>query len=68
MTMTNSQAEKLTTLLEAHYNLFHADLIHKALTDDYITLSSFSNGIKEILRAETKDNDEFVPHGWERYI
>lgn len=62
--MTNLQAKKLTTLLEAHYNLFHADLIHKALTDDYITLSSFDNGIKEILRAERRDEDEFVPDGW----
>lgn len=62
------QGQKLTALLEAHYNLFHADLIHKALTDDYITLSSFGNGIKEILRAERRDEDEFVPDGWERYI
>lgn len=62
------QGQKLTALLETHYNLFHTDLIRRALTDDYITLSSFGNGIREILRAEAKDNDEFVPDRWERYI
>lgn len=54
--------EKLSWILEEHYNLFHADMISRALYDDNISLTDFVNGCL-LIRINEKDNgdDEFVP-------
>ena len=54
--------EKLSWLLQQKFNLFHADLISRALHDDSIDIFSFMEGFKEVERSERDtDNDEFVP-------
>lgn len=54
--------EKLSWLLESHYNLFHADLIQRAMYDDSVSLLDFINGCYAISKSEREgDNDEFVP-------
>lgn len=62
--MTNLQIDKLTALLENHYNLFHTDLIFRALTDKELSVESFEQGIIEIQDSEQTDDDEFVPKMW----
>lgn len=62
--MTNLQIDKLTALLENHYNLFHTDLISRALTDKELSVESFEQGIIEIQDSEQTDDDEFVPKMW----
>lgn len=55
--------EKLSWLLESHYNLFHADMIQKALGDDTISLKDFIAGCVAIHVSERDtDDDEFTPN------
>ena len=54
--------EKLSWLLESHYNLFHADMIQRALNDDSISLQEFVDGCTAIDASERyTENDEFTP-------
>lgn len=55
-------ADKLSWILENHYNLFHADLIERAIFDKDISLATFICGCVKIGMSERDtDNDEFVP-------
>lgn len=55
--------EKLSWLLESHYNLFHADMIQRALGDDTISLKDFVTGCVAIHTSERDtDDDEFTPN------
>lgn len=65
--MTDLEIEKLAALLEYHYNLFHADLISRAITDGSISIDAFKEGIKDIGISEKfdDDTDEFIPKEWE---
>ena len=54
--------EKLSWVLQYHHNLFHADLIQNAISDDTIDISTFMQGYEKICIAERDtDDDEFVP-------
>lgn len=54
--------DKLSWLLENHYNLFHADLIKCAMYDNKISLLDFIDGCKAISKSEAEtENDDFVP-------
>lgn len=63
--MTQKEIEKVNSFLKRKYNIFHADLITRAIQNDRITLEQFDVACGVIAMAESVDNDEFVPKGWE---
>lgn len=63
--MTQKEIEKVNSLLKLKYNIFHADLITRAMQDESISVDKFGIGCNLIGIAEQRDNDEFVPRGWE---
>lgn len=63
--MTQEEIEKVNSLLMTKYNIFHADLITRAIQDKSISVDKFEIGCNLIGIAEGQDNDYFVPCGWE---
>lgn len=63
--MTQKEIEKVDFFLKQKYNIFHADLITRAIQNDRITVEQFKVACGVIAMAESVDNDEFVPTGWE---
>lgn len=63
--MTQEEIEKVSSLLMTKYNIFHADLITRAIQDESISVDKFEIGCNLIAMAEQQDNDYFVPSGWE---
>ena len=57
--------EEIYTELQKKFNLFHADLLYRAIQDTSISASDFNRGFFEIYEAEGRDEDEFIPKGWE---
>lgn len=57
----NDSYGKLSWLLDAHYNLFHADMICRAIHDESISIEDFIHGVTMINTAERNDEDEFTP-------
>lgn len=54
--------EKLTYIIEQKFNLFHADLISRAIFDESITLEQFTEGYNAICDSEKNtDDDEYIP-------
>lgn len=54
--------EKLSWLLQCHYNLFHADMIQRAMYDDSVSLLDFIVGCVAIHQSEKQsDDDEYTP-------
>ena len=53
---------KLSWLLQSHYNTFHADMIQRAMNDDSISAEDFIKGCVAIHTSERDTNDdEFTP-------
>ena len=53
--------DKLSWLLESHYNLFHADMIQRAMNDDSISIKDFVTGCVAIHTSERDtDDNEFT--------
>ena len=63
--MTQKEIEKVNSFLKRKYNIFHADLITRAIQDESISVDKFVIGCGLIAIAEQQDNDYFVPSGWE---
>lgn len=63
--MTQKEIQKVNSLLKLKYNIFHADLITRAIQDESISVRQFEIGCGLIAIAEQQDKDEFVPKGWE---
>lgn len=63
--MTQKGIEKVNSLLMTKYNIFHADLITRAIQDESISVDKFVIGCNLIGLSEEQDNDYFVPSGWE---
>lgn len=63
--MTQKEIEKVNYILKLKYNMFHADLITRAIQDESISVDKFEIGCNLIGIAEQQDNDYFVPSGWE---
>lgn len=63
--MTQKEIEKVNCFLKRKYNIFHADLITRAMQDESISVRQFEIGCYLIAIAEQQDKDEFVPKGWE---
>ncbi len=63
--MTQKEIEKAKCFLKLKYNIFHADLITRAMQDESISVEKFEIGCNLIAIAEQQDNDYFVPGGWE---
>ena len=60
--MNEEQSRKLSWLLGTRFNLFHSDMIQRAITDDSIDLDNFALGVRAIENAEKNgDDDEFTP-------
>ena len=64
--MTELQTDKINDLLMLHHSIFYSDMITRAVQDESLSREDFIRGYKEIMRAESADNDEFVPDGWEK--
>ena len=62
--MTQKEIEKVNYILKRKYNIFHADLITRAVQNDRITVEQFKIACGVIAMAERSDGDEFVPKGW----
>jgi hypothetical protein len=63
--MTQKEIDKVNSLLMTKYNIFHADLITRAIQDESISVDKFVIGCNLIGLSEEQDNDYFVPSGWE---
>ena len=63
--MTQKEIEKVNYILKRKYNIFHADLITRAIQDERISVNQFEIGCNLIGLAEEQDNDYLVPSGWE---
>ena len=63
--MKQKEIEKANCFLKRKYNIFHADLITRAMQDENISIRQFEIGCGLIAIAEQQDKDEFVPKGWE---
>ena len=63
--MTQKEIEKSNCFLRMKYNIFHADLITRAVQNDRIAVEQFKIACGIIAMAERSDGDEFVPKGWE---
>lgn len=63
--MTQKEIEKANCFLKLKYNIFHADLITRAMQDESISVEEFEWGCITIDAAEFTNEDEFVPSGWE---
>lgn len=63
--MTQEEIEKVNSLLMTRYNIFHADLITRAVQDENISVEEFEGGCITIVAAEFINEDELVPSGWE---
>lgn len=64
--MTQEEIEKVNSLLMLKYNIFHADLIIRAIQDESLSVDKFGIGCNLIGISEEQDNDYFVPSGWEK--
>lgn len=63
--MTQKEIEKVNCFLKQKFNIFHADLITRAMQDESISVEEFEGGCITIDAAEFINEDEFVPSGWE---
>lgn len=63
--MTQKEIEKVNCFLKRKYNIFHADLITRAIQDENISVEEFEGACITIDAAEFINEDEFVPSGWE---
>lgn len=63
--MTQKEIEKVNRFLKRKYNIFHADLITRAIQDESISVDKFEIGCIQTTIAELQSEDEFVPSGWE---
>ena len=63
--MTQKEIEKVNYILKRIYNIFHADLITRAVQNDRITVEQFKVACGVIAMAERSGDDEFVPKIWE---
>lgn len=63
--MTDLEIGKVNYILTQKYNIFHADLIARAIQDDSMSIEDFWSGCLTIDAAEFIDDDEHVPAGWE---
>ena len=59
---SDTMQDKLSWLLQSHYNIFHADMIQRAMNDDSISAEDFIKGCVAIHTSERDtDDDEFTP-------
>lgn len=59
---SDTMQDKLSWLLQSHYNTFHADMIQRAMNDDSISAEDFIKGCVAIHTSERDTNDdEFTP-------
>lgn len=63
--MTELEIGKVNYILTQKYNIFHADLIARAIQNSSMSIENFWSGCLTIDAAEFIDEDEYVPAGWE---
>lgn len=55
--------DKLGWVLQYHHNVFHADMVEKAIMDDNVSLDDFIKGYEAVCISERDtDDDEFTPN------
>ncbi len=66
--VSNETIDKISWYLSARHNLFHADMIQRAMFDDAISQADFIEGVTDIVTIEgcdektgTKCADEYTP-------
>lgn len=60
--VSNEVVEKISWYLQTRHNMFHADMIQRAMFDENISLADFITGTTEIVVSERDtDDDEFTP-------
>lgn len=60
--VSNEVVEKISWYLQTRHNMFHADMIQRAMFDDKVTMADFIGGATEIVVSERDtDDDEFTP-------
>lgn len=57
----NPLEDKIYELLRYHRNLFHADVVYRALMNENISVDRFIAGYKKIVESERDGVDEYVP-------
>lgn len=62
--MNDLEIEKINDLLLQHFNIFHADLITRAIQDKSLDRYDFIRGCVDIIQSEETDDNEFIPKGW----
>lgn len=56
------ESDKMYEILLYHWNIFHADMITRALYDENLPVDKFIAGYKKIAQSEeNEDSDEFIP-------
>ena len=64
--VSNEVVEKISWYLQTRHNMFHADMIQRAMFDDSISAEDFINGCVAIHASERDtDDDEFTPAEFE---
>ena len=64
--VSNEVVEKISRYLQTRHNMFHADMIQRAMFDDSISAEDFINGCVAIHASERDtDDDEFTPAEFE---
>ena len=64
--VSNETIEKISWYLQARHNMFHADMIQRAMFDDKVSLADFIGGVSDIVVNEGEDGtDEYTPAEFE---
>jgi hypothetical protein len=64
--VSNEVVEKISWYLQTRHNMFHADMIQRAMFDDSISAEDFIKGCEAIHTSERDtDDDEFTPAEFE---
>lgn len=64
--VSNEVVEKISWYLQTRHNMFHADMIQRAMFDDKVTMADFIGGVTDIVVNEGEDGtDEYTPAEFE---
>lgn len=58
-------SEKISNYLTWRHNIFHADLIYRAIYNERVSVKDFLSGCKKIYESERDGEDEFIPSEFE---
>lgn len=59
------ESNKVYEYLVWRHNIFHADMIHRAVYNENVSVEDFLSGCKKIYESERDGEDEFIPSEFE---